>query len=68
MTDRPHVSRIRRRERSGVSRMIGRWPDGIRFEDANVPTEGFFRGTDREMAGVWPESSLGTVGRIAGRR
>jgi hypothetical protein len=48
--------------------MIGRWPDGIRFEDANVPIEGFFRGTERERAGVWPESSLDTVGRIAGRR
>jgi hypothetical protein len=68
MTDRPQVPSIRRRERSGVSRMIGRWPDGIRFEDANVPIEGFFRGTDRERAGVWPESSLDTVGRIAGRR
>jgi hypothetical protein len=48
--------------------MIGRWPDGLRFEDAEVPAEGFFKGTDREVAGVWPESSLGTVGRIAGRR
>ena len=45
--------------------MIGRWPDGIRFEDADVPVEGFFRGATREVAGVWPESSLGTVGRIA---
>jgi len=48
--------------------MIGRWPDGIRFEDAAVPAEGFFKGADREATGVWPESSLGTVGRIAGRR
>jgi hypothetical protein len=56
---------VRRRERSGVSRMIGRWPDGIRFEDADVPVEGFFKGAPREVAGVWPESSLGTVGRIA---
>lgn len=55
----------RRRERSGVSRMIGRWPDGIRFEDADVPAEGFFKGAPREVAGLWPESSLGTVGRIA---
>ena len=59
---------VRRRERSGVSRMIGRWPDGIRFEDADVPVEGFFKGAPREVAGVWPESSLGTVGRIARRR
>ncbi len=42
MTDR--VIAVRRRERSGVSRMIGRWPDGIRFEDADVPVEGFFKG------------------------
>jgi hypothetical protein len=55
----------RRRERSGVSRMIGRWPEGIRFEDAEVPVEGFFKGAAREAPGVWPESSLGTVGRIA---
>jgi hypothetical protein len=55
----------RRRERSGVSRMIGRWPEGIRFEDAVVPAEGFFKGAARDVAGVWPESSLGTVGRIA---
>jgi len=45
--------------------MIGRWPDGIRFEDAAVPIDGFFKGASREVAGVWPESSLGTVGRIA---
>jgi hypothetical protein len=55
----------RRRERRGVWRMIGRWPDGIRFEDAVVPVEGFFKGAAREVAGIWPESSLGTVGRIA---
>ncbi|HEY1386439.1 MAG TPA: hypothetical protein VGF43_22640 [Dongiaceae bacterium] len=65
---RPRILPIRRRERSGVSRMIGRWPDGIRFEDADVPAEPFFKGVDREVSGVWPESSLGTVGRIAGRR
>jgi hypothetical protein len=59
------VIAVRRRERSGVSRMIGRWPDGIRFEDADVPVEGFFKGARREVAGVWPESSLGIVGRIA---
>jgi hypothetical protein len=63
MTDRAIAAR--RRERSGVSRMIGRWPDGIRFEDADVPAEGFFKGAPREVAGLWPESSLGTVGRIA---
>ena len=63
MTDR--VMAVRRRERSRVSRMIGRWPEGIRFEDADVPVEGFFKGAVREVAGVWPESSLGTVGRIA---
>ena len=63
MTDRAIAAR--RRVRSGVSRMIGRWPDGIRFEDADVPAEGFFKGAPREVAGLWPESSLGTVGRIA---
>jgi hypothetical protein len=56
---------VRRRQRGSVSRMIGRWPEGIRFEDAAVPIEGFFKGAPREVAGVWPESSLGTVGRIA---
>ena len=68
VTDRPQAMPVRRRERCGVSRMIGRWPDDIRFEDADVPAEGFFKGADREVAGIWPESSLGTVGRIAGRR
>ncbi|HJT13805.1 MAG TPA: hypothetical protein VJ790_14380 [Dongiaceae bacterium] len=63
MTDRAIAAH--RRERSGVPRMIGRWPDGIRFEDADVPAEGFFKGAPREVAGLWPESSLGTVGRIA---
>jgi hypothetical protein len=63
MIDRVIV--VRRRERSGVSRMIRRWPEGIQFEDAEVPVEGFFKGAAREVAGVWPESSLGTVGRIA---
>jgi hypothetical protein len=53
---------------SGMPRMIGRWPDGIRFEDAAVPREGFFRGQEREMCGIWPESSLSTGGRIARRR
>jgi hypothetical protein len=48
--------------------MIAPWPDGIRFEDADVPVEGFFKGAEREAAGIWPESSLGTVGRIARRR
>ena len=57
-----------RRERSRVSRMIGRWPDGIRFEDAIVPREGFFRGCAREAPGVWPESSLSLeVGIARGR-
>ena len=68
MTNQARVLPVRRRERSGVSRMIGRWPDGIRLEDAVVPVEGFFKGADREVAGVWPESSLGSVGRIARRR
>ncbi len=57
-----------RRERSRVSRMIGRWPDGIRFEDAMVPREGFFRGRARDVQGVWPESSLSLdVGIARGR-
>jgi hypothetical protein len=64
----PQSPRIRWRERSRVSRMIGRWPDGIRFEDADVPVEGFFKGAAGERAGIWPESSLATVGRIVGRR
>ena len=51
-----------------VSRMIGRWPEGIRFEDAIVPREGFFRGQERETCGIWPESSLATGGRVVGRR
>jgi hypothetical protein len=68
VTDLPRVAAVGRRERSGVSRMIGRWPDGIRFEDADVPFEGFFRGSGCERAGVWPESSLVTTARIAGRR
>jgi hypothetical protein len=68
VTGRLRILAIRRRERRGVSRMIGRWPDGIRFEDANVPAEAFFKGTNRDVSGVWPESSLATVGRIAGRR
>jgi hypothetical protein len=57
-----------RRERSRVSRMIGRWPEGIRFEDAPVPREGFFRGCARDVPGVWPESSLSlNVGIARGR-
>lgn len=68
MTKEPEARDVRRRERSGVSRMIGRWPDGMRFEDAVVPAEGFFKAPEREIAGVWPESSLSMVGRIAGRR
>ena len=57
-----------RRERSRVSRMIGRWPDGIRFEDAIVPREGFFRGCARDVPGIWPESSLGLDVGVARRR
>ena len=57
-----------RRERRGVSRMIGPWPTGIWFEDADVPREGFFKGTLREASGIWPQSSLGTVGSIVRRR
>lgn len=56
------------RERSRVSRMIGRWPEGVWFEDAMVPAEPFFRGGDREAIGVWPESSLTAAARIARRR
>lgn len=57
-----------RRERERVSRMIGRWPDGIRFEDAIVPREGFFRGCALDVPGVWPESSLSLeVGIARGR-
>ena len=63
-----HPARPLRRERRASCRMIGRWPDGIRFEDAEVPAEGFFKGSNREVAGVWPESSLGAVGCIARRR
>jgi hypothetical protein len=68
VTDRPLVFSVRRRERRGVSRTIAPWPDGIRFEDADVPVEGFLKGAEREAAGIWPESSLGAVGRIARRR
>ena len=68
MTAPSKVRPIRRGERSGVSRMIGRWPDNIRFEDADVPAEGFFKGAEREVTGVSPESSLCAVGRIATRR
>ena len=52
MTSRRRVLQIRRRKRSGVSRMIGRWPEGIRFEDADVPSEPFFKGIDREISGL----------------
>lgn len=64
----PPRSRMRGRDRSRVSRMIGRWPDGIRFEDADVPAEGVFKGAERDRTGIWPESSLSTVARIARRR
>ncbi len=68
MTDPSPAPPVHRRVRTSVSRMIGRWPDNVRFEDANVPVEGFFKGAEREVAGVWPQASLATVGRIAGRR
>lgn len=68
MTDLPHPARSPRRERRSACRMIGRWPDGIRFEDAEVPVEGFFKGWNRDAAGLWPQSSLGAVGCIAKRR
>lgn len=66
--DLPQPARALRRERGSAYRMIGRWPDGIRFEDAVVPVEGFFKGSSHEAAGRWPESSLGAVGHIARRR
>lgn len=56
--------RRQKRERRRVSRMIGRWPDGILFEDAAVGREPFFRGCDREMPGIWPQSSLSVAARI----
>ena len=60
--------RPRKRERCRVSHMIGRWPEGIRFEDAIVPREGFFRGCPRDVPGIWPESSLSLdVGVARGR-
>lgn len=68
MTARSKFGPLRRRERAGVSRMIGRWPENLRFEDADVPAEGFFKGADRATMGIWPESSLCAVGRIATRR
>src|SRR5689334_16605522 len=46
------VQSIRRRERASVSRMIGRWPEDIWFEDADVPSEGFFKGAEREAVGM----------------
>lgn len=57
--------RPQRRERSGVSRMIGRWPEGLRFEDAAVPREAWFRGAARDAPGIWPGSSLEVEARIA---
>lgn len=60
--------RRQRRDRRGVSRMIGSWPAGIWFEDADVPHDGFFKGALRETSGIWPQSSLGTVGSIVRRR
>ncbi len=56
------------RERRRVSRMIGRWPPGIRFEDAVVPSEPLFRGGGGDGPGLWPASSLSIVARVAGRR
>jgi hypothetical protein len=52
------------RERRRVSRMIGAWPEGIRFEDAKVPWEPFFRGAERAVPGIWPQSSLATGASI----
>jgi hypothetical protein len=66
MTDSSPAPPVRRRVRTSVSRMIGRWPDNVCFEDANVPVEGL--GAEREVAGVWPQASLATIGRIADRR
>ena len=57
----------RRRERRGVSHTIGRWPDDIRFEDADVPAEPCFKGTDRDASDMPLESGL-VVGRIVGSR
>ncbi len=56
------------RERRRVSRMIGRWPAGIRFEDAVVPPEPMLRGGGGDGPGHWPASSLAIVARVAGRR
>ena len=56
------------RERRRVSRMIGRWPAGISFEDAVVPPEPLFRGGGADGPGVWPASSLAIVARVVGRR
>jgi len=52
---RPQQAQGRRRERSGVSRMIRAWPADMRFEDADVPPEGIFKGSSRDIAGIWPE-------------
>lgn len=68
MNDLARTVRPLRRERRPASRMIGLWPEGIRFDDAEVPAEGWFKGRDRDVPGTWPESSLATIGRIAGRR
>ena len=57
-----------RREPRRAVRMIGCWPEGIRFEDADVPAEGWFKGQGRDVPAAWPESNLGAVGHIAGRR
>ena len=62
------ASQAPRRGRSRVSRMIGRWPDGIQFEDAIVPREGFLRSCPPDAQGIWPESSLSLeVGIVRGR-
>lgn len=57
-------SRQPRRERRRMSRMIGRWPEDLRFEDAAVPRELPFRGGGCERSGVWPESSLSAAARV----
>jgi hypothetical protein len=68
MSDLPRAVRMVRREQRSALRMIGAWPAGIRFEDAEVPTEGWFKGRDRDLPAIWPESSLSVVGHIGGRR
>lgn len=58
-------SRLPRERR--VSRMIGSWPAGIRFEDADVPWEPRLAPGAGPMPHVWPESSLNAAARIVRR-